>query len=87
METAAADLVAVAEIMRARAVLAADAAWAAADLAVVVVVVVAAADVVEEDVVAAEDVDAKHFDDEKHNENKNKYYDFVETLHDHCGDG
>jgi hypothetical protein len=83
MEIAAADTAGAAEIMRERAALEAAEVWAAADTAVVVAVadlVAAVAEeaaeaeaVVAEDVVVAADVGAKQFDEEKHNENKNKY--------------
>ena len=88
-EIAEADLAEAAEIMLAPAVLAAAAAWAAADIvaAVVEVAAAAAAAVAVVDAVVEEVGGENEFDEEKTNENKNKSYDFVETLDDHCGDG
>src|SRR5690349_20378658 len=90
METAVVDMVVgAAGIMRVRAAIAGDAAWVAEDIAAVVVDVAVVAgcveavvDAVAVDEAAVVDVVAKQFDEEKNNENKIKYYDFVETLRD-----
>jgi hypothetical protein len=83
METAAVHMVAgAAEITRAPAVIVAVAVWAAVGTVAAAAVVVAAgtaeaeaaaaADAAEEDAVVAEEVDAKQFDEEKTDENKNQ---------------
>ena len=86
-EIAAVDTAAAAvETTRAQAVREADAAWAVVDLVAAAVEVAAGGEVAAVAAVEAEDVGAKSFDEEKTNENKTRYHNFVETLRDHPGD-